>query len=261
MWTDTHAHLDFYGSSGHVAEVVERAKQAGVGRIISVGDTIESCRKAVKMAEKIPDVYAAVGIHPHAADRVRPATIAELRKLAESPRVVAIGEIGLDYYRDRSPHSQQHQSFRDQLQLAAEIGKPVIVHNRMANQEVVETLEAEGFSFDRVLFHCFSGDRVFAREMAGRGCIISLAGPVTFSNPHDLPNVAKEVPVGSLVLETDSPFLAPHPHRGQTNEPSLLPRIGHTVARLRDIDSGELAEQTSANAARFFGLNSLASAG
>lgn len=254
MWTDSHAHLGFYGSPTHVSEVLDRAQAAGVTRIVNVGDTLESCRKAVKLAERFGPVVAAVGVHPHGADQVRPSTIKELRQLAAHPKVVAVGEIGLDYYRDRSPHSRQAVAFRHQLELASELGLPVIIHNREANEDVLAIIEEIGVPWEKVLMHCFSGDRTFAREVVARGCCVSLAGPLTFTNPRHLPEVSEDLPMDRVLLETDSPFLAPHPYRGQTNEPAYLPHVGRALALIRGVTAEEVARVTSENAARFFGL-------
>ena len=254
MWTDSHAHLGFYGSPAHVGDVLRRAGEAGVTRIVNVGDTLEASRKAIKLAERFEGIYAAVGVHPHGADQVRSSTLKELRQLASHPRAVAVGEIGLDYYRDRSPHSQQAKAFRAQLDLALELDLPIIIHNREANGDVLEVLDELSIPGEKVLMHCFSGDRAFAHEVIGRGSYVSLAGTLTFTNPRHLPEVSQEVPLDRVLIETDSPFLAPHPYRGQTNEPAYLPYVGEALAGIKGLPVEEIAGLTSENAARFFGL-------
>ncbi|HIC92753.1 MAG TPA: TatD family deoxyribonuclease, partial [Anaerolineae bacterium] len=208
--TDTHAHLDFPQFDGDREEVIERALAAGVRRIINVGADLASSRRAVALAEAHPPIYAAVGVHPHDAKTLTDEALAELLGLARHPKVVAIGEIGLDFYRDLSPREAQRQAFERQLALARELGLPVIVHDRNAHAEVMDVLRRRGL---RGVLHCFSGDLEMARQAIEMGFYISVAGPATFKNAKRLPEIVRQLPLERLLIETDCPYLAPHPHR------------------------------------------------
>jgi TatD DNase family protein len=242
---DTHAHLDAAADPADV--LVERARAAGVDRIVSVGTKESSWHETLKIADRHEGVAAALGIHPHeAAD----GNVAALRGVLEHPKAVAVGETGLDYFRDYAPRDAQRRAFEEQLQLAADVGKPVIIHTRAADDDTLDALE----DFDgTVVLHCFSSLPLLDPALQ-RGWYVSFAGNVTYKNAHDLRSAAYAVPAERLLAETDSPYLAPVPRRGKPNEPA---NVVHTVAALahaRNADPDELAAQIEANAFRCFGL-------
>jgi TatD DNase family protein len=242
---DTHAHLDAAADPADV--LVERAREAGVDRIVSVGTKESSWHETLEIAERHDGVAAALGIHPHeAAD----GDVAALRDVLQHPKAVAVGETGLDYFRDYAPRDAQRRVFDEQLHLAAEVDKPVIIHTRAADDDTLEALkDFEG----TVVLHCFSSLPLLEPALE-RGWYVSFAGNVTYKNAHDLRSAAYAVPADRLLAETDSPYLAPVPRRGKPNEPA---NVVHTVAALahaRNADRDELAAQIEANAVRCFGL-------
>lgn len=251
---DTHAHLHFPHFADDLPAVLERARAAGVRRQVTVGTDPESSRAALAVAAREPDVWATVGIHPHDAAAADEAAFAALAALAREPRVVAIGEIGFDFYRNLSPPEVQESVFRRLLALAREVGKPVVVHCRDAQAEVLRVLADERVGEVGGVMHCFSGDVEIARRCLDLGLLISLAGPVTYPRARALPEVARYVPADRLVLETDCPYLPPQGHRGQRNEPAHLALTAARVAELRGEPLDRLAERTTANACRLFGV-------
>ncbi len=272
---DTHTHLDFPHFDDDRARVIERAANAGVRAMVNVGTDLASSRAAVALAEAYPQVYAAVGVHPHDAKTVTKEVLEELRSLASRPRVVAIGEIGLDFYRDLSPRDKQRQAFQQQLALASEVGKPVVIHDRDAHAEVMATLRGwacpevppeldEGRS-RRVeyshqpagVLHCFSGDLAMAQEAIELGFYVSIAGPVTFQNARRLRELVRQLPLEKLLVETDCPYLTPHPHRGKRNEPAYVKLVAQAIARVKGLSLEEVAHITSGNAQAFFALTFL----
>lgn len=254
---DTHAHLDFDDFDADRAQVLQRAEQAGVRCIINPGADIESSRRAVRLAKTHKHIYAAVGIHPHDAKTVDQEALRELRRLAKHPKVVAIGEIGLDYYRNLSPREVQRQAFRYQLELAAELGLPIIVHDRDAHDDIVAILQEWKNAGDALsgVFHAFSGDQALARRLMAMGFYIGIAGPVTFQNARRLAALVKMLPLDRLLIETDCPYLTPHPYRGQRNEPAYVRLVADKVAELKELDSDDVACQTSHNACEVFGID------
>ena len=252
---DTHAHLHFPEFADDLPAVLQRARAAGVRWMLTIGTSVESSRAAVALAEREPDIYAAVGIHPHDASEADEAAFEELRRLAESsPRVVAIGEIGLDFFRNLSPPDVQMEVFRRQLDLSRRVKKPALIHCRDAHAETVEILRAEGVGEIGGIMHCFSGDEVGARQCLDLGLLISIAGPVTYPNARKLPPVVKMVPADRLVVETDCPFLPPQPYRGKRNEPAYLPITAARMADLRGVPAEELGAQMAENALALFGI-------
>ena len=245
---DTHAHLD--GCDALPGELLERARAAGVERVIAVGSGIDSCRAALAVAEQEPGVFAALGIHPHQAGGEEAARLDELRELLAHVRAVAVGETGLDFYRDWAPRERQHEVFAAQLELAAEVGKPVVVHNRDADAETAELLG----SFDgTVVLHCFSSPGLLEPALE-RGYYVSFAGNVTFPKADALREAARRVAADRILAETDSPYLAPQPLRGKPNEPA---HVIHTVAALaeaRGADAARLVDQIDINATAAFAL-------
>ena len=245
---DTHAHLD--GCDALPGELLERARAAGVERVIAVGSGIDSCRAALAVAEQEPGVFAALGIHPHQAGGEEAARLDELRELLAHVRAVAVGETGLDFYRDWAPRERQHEVFAAQLELAAEVGKPVVVHNRDADAETAELLG----NFDgTVVLHCFSSPGLLEPALE-RGYYVSFAGNVTFPKADALREAARRVAADRILAETDSPYLAPQPLRGKPNEPA---HVIHTVAALaeaRGDDAARLVDQIDINATAAFAL-------
>jgi TatD DNase family protein len=250
---DTHAHLHFPEFAADLAAVLDRARAAGVRRMLTIGTEVASSHAAIAMAQRLPDVWAAVGVHPHDAAEADDAALAEIERLAGEPRVVAIGEIGLDYFRDLSPRPAQADVFRKLLALARRVGKPVLVHCRDAHADVLGILEDARLPRGGIM-HCFSGDVEIARRCLDLGLTISLAGPVTYPNARALPAVARFVPVDRLVVETDCPFLPPQGYRGQRNEPAYLALTAARVAELRGEALPDLAARLTANACALFGV-------
>lgn len=262
MWVDTHAHLDMRRFDDDREAAIERARQAHVGAIVNVGIDLESSRRAVRLAAENALVYAAVGIHPHHARKLDGAALESLRELALQPKVVAVGEIGLDFFRDLAPRDVQMRAFQAQLAWAGRLGKPVVIHDRDAHQEVLSTLEKWAAEMQPSplagrmgVLHTFAGDLSMAERAIEIGFYISVSGPVTYQNEERLPEIVRAVPLDRLMLETDCPYLPPHPLRGQRNEPAYVRLVAEKVADLKGIPASLLAEATTANARRLFGLD------
>jgi len=254
MLVDTHAHLDSARFKDDREEVISRSLAAGVHAIVTVGVDLDSSRQAVALAQQYPCVYAAVGIHPHEAASVQHDDLAELARLSEQQAVVAIGEIGLDFYRMLSPADSQREIFVAQLELARQMDKPVIIHDREAHAETMSTLRDKAQGLAGAL-HCFSGDWDMAMQAIEMGFCISLAGPVTFHNARRLQELVRELPLDCMLIETDCPYLAPHPHRGQRNEPAYVRLVADKIAALKKAPLERVAEITTANASRLFRLS------
>ena len=252
---DGHTHLDACGcaDAADVAAAMARAAAVGVAKVITVADDLESATWAAAAAGGHPDLFAAVALHPTRADVLTDAAKAELERLAIDPAVVAIGETGLDHYWDAAPHAVQDEAFAWHIDLAKRVGKPVMIHDRDAHEDVLAVLNREGAP-DAVIFHCFSGDEAMARLCADAGYYLSFAGPVSFRNARELAAAAQIVPADRLLVETDAPFLTPHPHRGKRNEPFALPYTVRALAQLRGQDLLELCDQVRANAQAVFGF-------
>jgi TatD DNase family protein len=251
---DTHAHLHFPDFDADRAEMMARARQAGVDRMLTIGTEVPTSRAAIALAQAEPDVWAAVGVHPHDAAEADEATLAEIERLAGAARVVAIGEIGLDFFRDLSPRDVQERVFRHLIGVARRARKPVIVHCREAHPQVLGILGEERAAEVGGIMHCFSGDVAVARRCLELGLLISLAGPVTYPNARALPEVARFVPADRLVVETDCPFLPPQGYRGKRNEPAYLAITAARVAELRGEPLEEFARRSSENACRLLGI-------
>jgi TatD DNase family protein len=252
---DTHCHLDLDSYRDDLATVLNRASSFGVSRIVTVGIDLESSRRAVSLADSNPGISAAVGVHPHHAATCGADDLVELEALSRHPKVVALGEIGLDLHYDFSPFKQQLECFSRQLELARNLRLPVIIHDREAHKEVLEILQGAGSLPGGGVMHCFSGDSVLAEKVMALGYYISIPGVVTFSKAIMLQEAVRQVPLDRLLLETDGPYLAPEPRRGRRNEPALLLFTAARVAELKEISLDDLAEATSANAARLFNLS------
>jgi TatD DNase family protein len=252
---DTHAHLHFPEFGSDLEAVLDRARAAGVAGMVTIGTDRETNPAAVALAEQWPGVYATVGIHPHDAAEATEADFEAMESLVRSSaKVVALGEMGLDFFRNLSPHDIQERVFRRQLVLARRLGKPVVVHCRDAHAETLAILAEERVGAMGGVMHCFSADVEVAKRCLDLGLMISLAGPVTYRNARSLPDVARFVPEDRLVVETDCPFLPPHPHRGQRNEPAYVALTAARVAELRGMDVHALGEATTRNATRLFKL-------
>jgi TatD DNase family protein len=249
---DTHAHLHFPDFAEDLDRVLARARDAGLRGIVTIGTDRDSNRATVAMAERYPDIWASVGIHPHNAAEATEEDFVEMERLARSPRVVAFGEMGLDFFRDLSPRDVQARVFRRQLDVARGAGKPVIIHCRDAHPDTLAILDEARVGEIGGVMHCFSADVPVARRCLDLGLMISLAGPVTYKNARSLPDVARFVPEDGLVVETDCPYLTPTPHRGTRNEPAYVALTAAHVAALRGVDAEALGEAVTRNAARLF---------
>lgn len=258
---DTHCHLNLNIFEADLESVLARSRQAGLERILVPGIDLPTSRTAVRLAEQWPEIYAAVGIHPNDGLTWKSDTLTELRELARHPRVCAIGEIGLDFYRDRCPRNVQADVLRQQLDLAGELGLPVVIHNRDAFEDLFPILSAWAHDLQSLgspladrpgVLHSFDGSLEQAESLIDLNFLIGLNGPVTFKNAHDRHLAARELPLDVLLLETDAPFLTPHPHRGERNEPSFIQYINGKIADLRGISANLTAETTSNNAQRLF---------
>lgn len=249
---DTHAHLHDPAFAPDREATLERARAAGVGLLVSVGTDPATSGEAVALAERHAGVYAAAGIHPHEAGAADTDALEAVARLARHPRVVAVGEIGLDFYRRFSPPDAQRAALRAQLALAREVGKPVLLHCREAHAALLEILAADGVAGG--IMHCFSGGPEVAERCLDLGLAISLAGPLTYPNARRLPEVARRVPLERLVLETDCPYLPPQPWRGRRNEPAYLVATATRLAELRALPLEAVATATTATACRILGL-------
>ncbi len=251
---DSHAHLNDKRFRQDEAQVLERAAAAGLEAIINVGFDLAASERATRLAERQPLVFAAVGVHPHDAARQNADYLDTLRKLAGLKKVVAIGEMGLDFYRNLSPPAAQKKVFREQIRLAKELSLPIIVHDRDAHSEVLAVLKEEKAGEIGGVLHCFSGDTDFARNCLKLGFYISIAGPITYKQQGALVEVARMVPSDRLLLETDAPYLAPVPHRGKRNEPAFVRHTAEQVASLRSESLELVSQSTTENARRLFNL-------
>jgi TatD DNase family protein len=250
---DTHAHVHASAFDPDRTEVLERARAAGVARIINVGYDLPSSRASVELARSYAQIYATAGIQPHYALTTSPEDLDELRELLAMPKIVALGEIGLDYYHDRAPRDAQRAFFAQQLAIAAEVGLPVVIHSREAHADTVDVL-AEARPVQPFVMHSFSGDWEYASACLELGGYLSLSGPLTFPKSTDLHDVAVRSPLDRLLIETDCPYLSPHPFRGKRNEPERVTLVAQRLAQLRDMEPDELAGVLWRNACTVFGL-------
>lgn len=251
---DTHAHLDLPDFDPDRDQVLARAREAGVVQIVTIGLNPESAAQAVALAQAHDPVWAAVGWHPHQAREVTPEGLDRLRELARGPKVVAFGEIGLDFYRNLSPPQVQEERLDDLIHLGLDLGLPLIIHDREAHARILDRLAAAGAGQNGGVIHCFSGDYPLARRFLDLGFHLGIPGPVTFPRAEALQEVVARVPLEALLVETDAPFLAPVPKRGRRNEPAYVRFTAAEVARIRGLSLEEVAEATSKNARALFGL-------
>ncbi len=254
---DSHCHLDMEPYRDAPARILAEASHCGVRQIISIGIDSASSSAAVHLAGQYPGVYATIGFHPHNAEEVDEKSLLQLAKLAQADKVVAYGEIGLDYAKKYAEPKVQQRAFSRQLELAIELNLPVVIHDRDAHADTARLIKAAGHLVKGGVMHCFSGDRAFAEEMIGLGFMLSIPGVVTFKNAAPLHDVVRAVSLEHFILETDGPFLAPVPYRGKANHPAYLIHTAQKVADLKDLSLEEVARQTTANSRRLFNLPTL----
>lgn len=252
MYFDTHAHYDSSKFDADRDAVLRALPESGVTLVVDPGDNAERSRRAVELAQQYPHVYAAVGWHPEEAENWDENSLPAIRELAKQPKVCAIGEIGLDYYWDTTYRERQKEMFRAQIELALELDLPVIVHDREAHGDSLEIVR--DYPALRGVFHCFSGSVEMAQELLRRGWYLGFDGPITYKNAARAPEVIRICPMERILLETDSPYLAPVPNRGQRNDSRNLPYIAATVARIKDMPVETVAAQTMENGKKLFGI-------
>lgn len=255
MLFDSHAHLDATQFDHDRELVIKRAKFNGVSFILNPGADYESSVKAVELAKMHDFIYAAVGVHPHDAESMDTSVLEALEILAKDSKVKAIGEIGLDFYRDLSPRDIQEKWFREQIRLARRLDLPIIIHDRDANDEVLRVLKEEKAFDTGVLMHCYSGSRELAMQYVKLGAMISIAGPITYKNARKTLEVVESVPLNHLLVETDAPYLSPEPMRGKRNEPMHVKYTCQKMAVIKGISYEDMAKTTLENAIRFFKIN------
>jgi TatD DNase family protein len=252
MLIDTHCHLNNSQYDGDRDAVIERALEAGVERMVVIGYDFPSSESAVSLANQYPSLFATIGIHPHDARCLNAAGLVRLRELASEPRVVALGEIGLDFYRDLSPREEQERAFRLQVDLARELDLPIVIHTRESDAQVLDLLERWRDGEYRGILHCFGNDEATAHRAFDLGLHVGIGGILTFKNARDLQQTVSRLPLDRIVLETDCPYLAPHPYRGKRNEPSYLPLVSARLAELHACTVDEVAAITTRSACGLF---------
>ncbi|HEU5140311.1 MAG TPA: TatD family hydrolase [Bacillales bacterium] len=255
MLFDTHTHVNIDQFDEDRTEVIERARAAGVSKMVVVGFDNETIDGAMALAETYDFIYAAVGWHPVDAIDATEKDFQRLEQLASHPKVVALGEMGLDYHWDKSPKDVQIEVFKRQIELAKQVRLPIIIHNREATSDIIEVLKEQNAAAVGGIMHCYSAGLEEARECLDMNFYISFGGPVTFKNAKLPKEVAKEIPLDRLLVETDCPFLSPHPYRGKRNEPERVKLIAEKIAELKEMDYEELAQITFDNARRLFGID------
>ena len=260
MLIDTHVHLDDPRYNDDREAVFRRAEEAGVGAFITIGCDLSTSSSAVTLATERPNVYATVGVHPHEVKRIEPHWYEELRQLAQQPKVVAFGEIGLDYHYDHSPREVQRQKFREQVVLAKSLNLPIVIHTREAQEDTMAILKEEHADSVGGVFHCFSGDPWLAKEALDLGFYLSFSGIITFRNATLLRDVIRTVPNDRILIETDAPYLTPVPFRGKRNESAYVKYVAQQIAELKFDDSetglSQVEELTTNNARHLFKISS-----
>jgi TatD DNase family protein len=253
MLVDSHCHLDFPEFAPELDQVVQRARDAGVGRMVSISTRVRKHAQVLSIAEKFADVFCSVGTHPHYAHEELDVDAAALVKIAQHPKVVAIGEAGLDYHYDNSPREAQEQGFRAHIQAARETKLPLVIHAREADDDVARILREEtGKGAFPAVLHCFTGGRDLAFAAVELGHYVSFTGILTFKNSQNLRDIAAALPADRVLVETDAPYLAPLPYRGKRNEPSYVVETAKTLAQTRGVSPDEIARQTTENFYRLF---------
>jgi TatD DNase family protein len=255
MLIDTHCHLDFPEFDTDRTEVLERAQKAGVGYVINIGSSLEGSINSVNLSGNYPNIFAVVGCHPHDASGFSEADIETIRSLTNFDKVVAIGEIGLDYYRNLSPQEDQKKTFISLLRLAGELDLPVVIHCRQAQEDTLKIMDQE--KTKRAIVHCFGGDPGFLKACIERGYLVSFTCNVTYKKAQDVREAVKSAPLEKICLETDAPYLSPEGHRGKRNEPFFVRMLAEEVARIKGIRVEEIEQATSQNAKTFFNLRTV----
>ncbi|GAA4870118.1 TatD family hydrolase [Paenibacillus vulneris] len=254
MLIDTHTHLNAPQFDDDRHEVIQRALESGISRIINVGFNRETIPTSIALAEQYDFIYSTVGWHPQDAKDMMPGDLEWIEELCKHEKVVAIGEIGLDYYWDTSPKDVQDRVFREQIRLARKLGMPIVIHNRDAHQDIIRVLREEKASEVGGVMHCFSGSWETAKMCLDMNFYISFGGPVTFKNAKQPKEVLEKVPLDRLLVETDAPYLTPHPYRGKRNETAYVKLVAETAAQIKGLTLEELAHATTKNAVTLFGL-------
>jgi len=257
MLIDSHAHLEMPEFRKDLEEVIQRAKESGVEYIFTVGTEKKDWKRALEIANTHPSIYAILGIHPHNAKEIDDQTYPVLKELCHHEKVKAYGEIGLDFFRNLSPRDIQMKRFREQIELAKELGLPIVIHDREAHRETMEILKSEKAEECGGIIHCFSGDDEMAKACTDMGFYISIPGSITFKNAESFREIVKRIPLDSLLVETDAPFLTPEPFRGKRNEPSYVRYTAQKVAEIKKVSFDQVAEATTENAMRVYRLKDL----
>jgi len=257
MLIDSHAHLDMKQFDSDRDQVIDRAVSAGVGHIITVGIDIISSRNALNLTTHYPSIFATAGIHPHNADNINKDDLEEIVLIAQQDKIIAIGEIGLDFFRNRSARQNQIEVFTQQLDIAMSLDLPVVIHDREAHTETVSILSSFKQNGVNGMIHCFSGDYELAKTFINLGYYISIPGTVTYNNASQIQDVVRRIPLKRLLLETDAPYLTPTPYRGKRNEPSYIIHTAQKIAKLQGISFEEVSYQTSKNVCQLFNLSFL----
>jgi len=255
MLIDSHAHLEMPDFKKDLETTIQKAKDLGVEYIFTVGTEEKDWKRALEIAHSHSSIYAILGVHPHNAKEINDQTYPLLRELCRDKKVRALGEMGLDFFRNLSPRDTQLKRFREQIGLAKKLGLPIVVHDREAHQETLEILKSENAEECRGIIHCFSGDYKMAKVCIGMGFYISIPGTITFKNAEGLREIVKKIPLESLLVETDAPFLTPEPFRGKRNEPGYVRYTAQKLAEIKKISFEKVAEVTSGNALRVYGIN------
>lgn len=252
MLIDSHAHLEMPEFKKDLQEVIHRAKHSGVEFIFTVGTERRDWGKTLEISHRYPFIYAILGVHPHHAKEIDSETYPLLKNLCKNEKVKALGEIGLDFFRNLSPREVQIRGFREQIGVARELGLPIVVHDREAHQETLEILKTERAETCGGIIHCFSGDYEMARKCIEMGFYISIPGSVTFKNAERFREIVKKIPLDVLLIETDAPFLSPEPFRGKRNEPSFIQYTAQKIAEIQRISFDKVAEATTENALKVY---------
>jgi TatD DNase family protein len=255
MLIDTHCHLDFPEFDADRDDVLKRAAGAGVKYVVNIGSSLQGSVNSVKLAKDYPNVFAVVGCHPHDSRGFSEQDIETVRSLASFEKVVAIGEIGLDYYRNLSPQEDQKKIFVSLLRLARELNLPVVIHSREAREDTLMIMEEE--KVEKAIVHCFGGDPLFLKACVERGYLISFTCNVTYKKAESVREAVKTAPIDRICLETDAPYLSPEGNRGKRNEPSFVRLLAEEIARIKNLSLEEIAKSTTSNAINFFNLKNI----
>ncbi|MFI5236668.1 MAG: TatD family hydrolase [Ignavibacteriales bacterium] len=254
MFIDTHAHLFYSNFDGELDEIISRAKNDSVDYILVPATDMKTSEQVIELTKKYEMVYGAVGVHPHDTKDWNSSFINEIERLAKQEKISAIGEIGLDYYYDFSPKEKQIDAFKSQIELALKLDLPVIIHNRDSDEDIMNIIRSYSGSGLKAQFHCFNGSLEDAKELIGMNYMLSFTGNITFKKADSLRSIVQNIPTENLLLETDSPFMTPDPHRGKRNEPSYVKLVAQKIAELHNLRIEDVAKITSSNAIKMFGI-------